>query len=65
MKEGIVKWFHDSKGFGFIHSEGKDYFVHFKEINKDGYKTLKPDERVKFEPGVSQKGNVAKNVQAL
>jgi CspA family cold shock protein len=63
MKDGIVKWFSDGKGFGFIQSEGKDYFVHFKEIKKDGYKTLKPEEKVQFDPGVSPKGNVARNVQ--
>ena len=62
MKDGIVKWFHDGKGFGFIQSEGKDYFVHFKEIRKDGFKTLATDEKVRFEPGVSDKGNIAKNV---
>ena len=62
MKEGTVKWFNEAKGFGFIQCEGKDYFVHFKEIKSDGFKTLKDGASVKFEPATSAKGNVAKNV---
>lgn len=64
MKNGIVKWFHDNKGYGFIDSDGKDYFVHFKDINKEGFKTLKQDEKVRFIPATSDKGNIAKNVQS-
>ena len=63
MQKGIVKWFNDSKGFGFISSEGSDYFVHFKEIQGDGFKSLKESDKVTFEPGNSPKGPVAKNVQ--
>jgi len=62
MKEGIVKWFSDPKGYGFLECEGRDYFVHFKDIVKDGYKTLSVGEKVKFEPSSSDKGLVAKNV---
>jgi CspA family cold shock protein len=63
MQKGIVKWFNDGKGFGFIASEESDYFVHFKEIQGNGFKSLKEGDKVTFEPGQSQKGPVAKNVQ--
>lgn len=62
MQNGIVKWFNDGKGFGFIASEGKDYFVHFKEIQGQGFKSLKEGDKVSFEAGSSPKGAVAKNV---
>ncbi len=62
MQNGIVKWFNEAKGFGFIRSEAKDYFVYFKEISGQGFKTLKEGDRVAFEPGTSPKGLVAKNV---
>lgn len=62
MQNGIVKWFNDGKGFGFIASEGKDYFVHFKEIQSNGFKSLKEGDRVAFEPSDSPKGPVAKMV---
>lgn len=63
MQNGIVKWFNDGKGFGFIASEGSDYFVHFKEIQSQGFKSLKEGDKVTFEPGKSPKGPVATNVQ--
>jgi CspA family cold shock protein len=63
MQKGIVKWFNDGKGFGFIASEGSDYFVHFKEIQGQGFKSLKEGNRVSFEQGQSPKGPVAKNVR--
>lgn len=62
MIHGIVKWFNEAKGFGFIQADNKDYFVHFKEIKKDGFKTLETNEKVRFEPGISDKGNIARNV---
>ncbi|MBS5037775.1 MAG: cold-shock protein [Fusobacterium sp.] len=47
MNKGTVKWFNAEKGFGFITSEeGKDLFVHFSEIQKDGFKTLEEGEKV-------------------
>jgi len=63
MQNGTVKWFNPDKGFGFIASEGKDYFVYFKEIQSDGFKTLKEGNKVRFAPGVSAKGPIATNVQ--
>ena len=63
-KEGTVKWFNNSKGFGFLAANdgGKDLFVHMNEIKMDGYKTLKEGQKVDFEEGVSDKGHCATNV---
>ena len=50
MAEGKVKWFNDSKGYGFIESEdGEDCFVHFSAIQGDGFKTLREGQSVEFE----------------
>ena len=50
MAEGIVKWFSDKKGFGFIEREdGTDIFVHFSSIGMDGFKTLAEGEKVTFD----------------
>ena len=61
---GTVKWFNDSKGFGFItpDSSDKDLFVHMSEIKMDGFKTLKDGQSVEFTEGVGQKGPCATNV---
>ncbi|HBF12323.1 MAG TPA: cold-shock protein [Deltaproteobacteria bacterium] len=63
--KGKVKWFNDSKGFGFIESDsasGKDVFVHFSAIQADGYKSLKDGQEVEFELQDGPKGPVAQNV---
>lgn len=61
---GTVKWFNEEKGSGYITGEdGKDIFVHFSEIVRDGFKTLKEGEEVTFEIGVGQKGPQASNVR--
>ena len=65
MQHGTVKWFNEKKGFGFIESKGSDYFVHYKDIRKEGYKSLKEGEKVEFESTSSPKGFVAKNVSAF
>ncbi|MFR4519904.1 MAG: cold-shock protein [Fusobacterium sp.] len=63
MNKGTVKWFNAEKGFGFITSEeGKDLFVHFSEIQKDGFKTLEEGEKVTFDVKEGQKGPQAANV---
>ena len=64
MKEGTVKWFNDSKGFGFINPAdgGKDLFVHMSEIKMDGFKTLKEGAAVNYEEGSGEKGPCATNV---
>ena len=63
MATGTVKWFNESKGYGFITAEeGKDLFVHFSEIQGDGFKTLTEGQSVEFEEGVGQKGPCATQV---
>ncbi len=63
MNKGTVKWFNAEKGFGFITSEeGKDLFVHFSEIQKEGFKTLEEGENVTFDVKEGQKGPQAANV---
>ncbi len=61
---GTVKWFNDSKGFGFITPENgdKDCFVHFSAIEGSGFKSLSEGERVEFEVVQDEKGPAAKNV---
>ncbi|MFP6637018.1 MAG: cold-shock protein [Nitrospinaceae bacterium] len=64
MAVGTVKWFNEGKGYGFIESEeGKDLFVHFSEIQGDGFKTLSEGQAVEFEEGMGQKGPQATNVR--
>ncbi|MBO5130646.1 MAG: cold-shock protein [Romboutsia sp.] len=63
MKQGIVKWFNNEKGFGFISVEGSDdVFVHFSAIQKDGYKTLEEGQAVNFEIVEGARGPQAANV---
>jgi cold shock protein len=63
MAKGSVKWFNNSKGFGFIHNEGKaDIFVHFSDIQIEGYKSLRENQTVQFEITSGPKGPIAKNV---
>ena len=68
MNTGTVKWFDAKKGYGFISDmateNSKDYFVHFSEIQTDGFKTLEEGQKVEFEIGEGTKGDVAKNVKA-
>ncbi|MBS1271197.1 MAG: Cold shock protein CspC [Candidatus Marinimicrobia bacterium] len=62
METGTVKWFNESKGFGFIEREDKeDVFVHFSAIHTEGYKTLDEGQKVEFEVVKSQKGVQASN----
>ncbi|WP_133130373.1 cold-shock protein [Legionella yabuuchiae] len=61
--QGTVKWFNESKGFGFIESEGKDYFVHFSAILTDGFKTLREGDKVLFKAARGQKGPQAEEVE--
>ena len=57
LQRGIVKWFNDAKGFGFIeHEDGKDVFIHYSVIQSEGYKTLKDGEEVEYELGDGDKG---------
>jgi CspA family cold shock protein len=66
MAEGTVKWFNDSKGFGFIEQDnGPDVFVHFSAIGGDGFKSLAEGQRVTFDVVDGQKGPQASNVEKL
>jgi len=64
MANGTVKWFNDSKGFGFITPEagGDDLFAHFSAIQGSGFKTLKEGQRVSFEVTTGPKGKQASNI---
>lgn len=57
LRRGLVKWFNNAKGFGFIeHETGKDVFVHYSVIQSDGFKTLKDGEEVDYELSEGDKG---------
>ena len=63
MLKGTVKWFNESKGFGFIEQEsGKDVFVHYSAISGSGFKTLNEGDKVQFEIVDGPKGPAAANV---
>lgn len=66
MNEGTVKWFNDSKGFGFIAQDGgKDIFVHHSAIKAEGFKSLSEGDRVSFDVVDGAKGPAAANVVKL
>ena len=68
MATGTVKWFNDSKGFGFIKPDGggEDLFAHFSAINMPGFKTLEEGQKVSFESTAGNKGKKqASNIQAI
>ncbi len=66
MAQGTVKWFNDSKGFGFISLDdgSKDVFVHHTAITMDGFRTLAEGQRVEFDVVEGPKGPAAENVRA-
>ncbi len=65
MATGTVKWFNDSKGYGFITPDegGEDLFAHFSAIEMEGYKSLKEGQRVTFEVTDGQKGKQASKIR--
>lgn len=63
MPKGKVKWFSNQKGYGFIESdEGKDVFVHYQDIQGDGFKTLEEEDEVEYDLADGEKGLKALNV---
>lgn len=66
MATGTVKWFNDSKGFGFVTPDGggEDLFAHFSAITMDGFKTLKEGQKVQFDITEGPKGKQASNIKA-
>ncbi len=66
MATGTVKWFNDSKGFGFIKPDdgSEDLFAHFSEIRSTGFKSLRENQKVSFEISVGPKGKQAANIRA-
>ncbi len=66
MARGKVKWFNESKGFGFIEQEdGADVFVHYSEIQSDGFKTLQENQEVEFDITEGPKGLQSQNVRPV
>jgi CspA family cold shock protein len=67
MSTGTVKWFNDSKGFGFITPDdgGKELFAHHSNIQMDGYKSLKEAQKVSFDAVDGAKGPAAKNIRMI
>lgn len=67
MATGIVKWFNDAKGFGFITPDGggDDLFAHFSAIQTKGFKSLKEGQKVSFDVTEGPKGKQASNIQAV
>ncbi|RUM38520.1 MAG: cold-shock protein [Desulfobulbus sp.] len=66
MLQGTVKWFNESKGFGFIEQEeGKDIFVHYSAIQGEGFKTLNEGDKVEFDVVEGPKGPAAANVNKI
>jgi len=67
MATGIVKWFNDAKGFGFVTPDGggEDLFAHFSAINAKGFKSLKEGQRVSFDVAEGPKGKQAANIVPL
>lgn len=67
MATGTVKWFNDSKGFGFITPDdgGDDLFAHFSEISAAGFKTLQENQKVSFDVKTGQKGKQAANIKPV
>ena len=66
MPEGMVKWFNEKKGYGFIQQDdGKDLFVHYTAVTGEGFKTLSEGQRVRFEIEETSKGPNARNVEKI
>ena len=65
-EQGVVKWFNDTKGFGFIQrNSGEDVFVHFRAIQADGHRSLRDGQKVEFTVAQGQKGLQAEEVRPI
>ncbi|MEC8886552.1 cold-shock protein [Acinetobacter sp.] len=65
-EQGVVKWFNDTKGFGFIQrNSGEDVFVHFRAIQADGHRSLRDGQKVEFTVAQGQKGLQAEEVRPV
>ncbi len=62
---GVVKWFNNRRGYGFIEHQGEDVFVHYRSIQGDGFKTLKEGQQVEYDISRGDKGLQAENVVKL
>lgn len=67
MSSGMVKWFNDAKGFGFIQPDGggADVFAHFSAIQMEGFRTLRQDSRVTYDLVQGPKGDLAQNIRPV
>ncbi len=67
METGVVKWFNDTKGYGFITTDrdNEDLFAHFSEIQTEGFKSLKENQRVSFEVKAGPKGKQAGSIRLI
>ncbi len=67
MSSGVVKWFNDAKGFGFIQPDGggADVFAHFSAIQMEGFRTLKQESRVTYDLVQGPKGDLAQNIRPV
>ncbi len=67
MSNGMVKWFNDAKGFGFIQPEGggADVFAHFSAIQMEGFRTLRQESRVTYDLVQGPKGDLAQNIRPV
>lgn len=67
MATGTVKWFNDTKGYGFIKQDdgGEDLFAHFSEIKADGFRSLAEGQKVSFDVTMGQKGKQASNIKPV
>ena len=64
--KGVVKWFNDKKGYGFIaDEEGNELFVHYQDIQGEGFKSLLENDNIEFDVGEGQKGPKAMNVRKV